>query len=151
MLTDTYGWRCESETCVPSSRGLVRQYNQELCISSNSRCFTKRLQSRPLNWRFNAVLQLLHFQLQLLWIQTMICSLNWKMSFGNTHYILGFCVSQWWNVKLLIPTFHDGKMWNIKTKSVVREWTCFTKKCLQSRWLQWCKDQGNSARRNLWQ
>ena len=34
----------ESETRVPSSRGLVKQYNQELCISSNSRCFTKRLQ-----------------------------------------------------------------------------------------------------------
>ena len=30
----TYGWRCESETRVPSSRGLVKQYNQELCISS---------------------------------------------------------------------------------------------------------------------
>ena len=29
--------------------GLVRQYNQELCISLNSRCFTKRLQSRSLN------------------------------------------------------------------------------------------------------
>ena len=37
-------------TRVPSSRGLVKQYNQELCISSKSRCFTKRLQSRPLNW-----------------------------------------------------------------------------------------------------
>ena len=24
---------CESETRVPSSRGLVKQYNQELCIS----------------------------------------------------------------------------------------------------------------------
>ena len=31
----TYGWRCESETRVPSSRGLVKQYNQELCISLN--------------------------------------------------------------------------------------------------------------------
>ena len=30
-----YGWRCESETCVPSSR-LVKQYNQELCISSKA-------------------------------------------------------------------------------------------------------------------
>ena len=39
-----------SETRVPSSRGLVKQHNQELCISSNSRRFTKRLQSRPLNW-----------------------------------------------------------------------------------------------------
>ena len=28
----------------------MKQYNQELCISSNSRCFTMRLQSRPLNW-----------------------------------------------------------------------------------------------------
>ena len=28
----------------------MKQYNQELCISSKSRCFTKRLQSRPLNW-----------------------------------------------------------------------------------------------------
>ena len=27
-----FGWRCESETRVPSSRGLVKQYNQELCI-----------------------------------------------------------------------------------------------------------------------
>ena len=33
MLTNTFGWRCESETRVPSSRGLVKQYNQELCIS----------------------------------------------------------------------------------------------------------------------
>ena len=33
----------------PSSRGLVKQYNQELCISSNARCFTKRLQSKSLN------------------------------------------------------------------------------------------------------
>ena len=33
--THTYGWQCESETRVPSSRGLVKQYNQELCISSN--------------------------------------------------------------------------------------------------------------------
>ena len=40
----------ESETRVPSSRGLVKQYNQELCMSSNFKCFTKRLQSRPLNW-----------------------------------------------------------------------------------------------------
>ena len=40
----------ESETCVPSSRGFVIQYNQELCISSITRCFTKRLQSRPLQW-----------------------------------------------------------------------------------------------------
>ena len=31
---DTYGWRCESWTPVPSSRGLVKQYNQELYISS---------------------------------------------------------------------------------------------------------------------
>ena len=30
---NTFGWRCESETRVPSSRGLVKQYNQELCIS----------------------------------------------------------------------------------------------------------------------
>ena len=52
----TYGWRCESETRVPSSRGLVKQYNQELCISSNSRCFTKRLQSRPLNWKISTYL-----------------------------------------------------------------------------------------------
>ena len=29
----------------------MKQYNQELCISLNSRCFTKRLQSRPLNWK----------------------------------------------------------------------------------------------------
>ena len=36
LPTHTYGWRCESETRVPSSRGLVKQYNQELCISSNS-------------------------------------------------------------------------------------------------------------------
>ena len=36
------------QTCVPSSRGLVKQYNQELCISSITRCFTKRLQLRPL-------------------------------------------------------------------------------------------------------
>ena len=27
---------------------VVKQYNQELCISSITRCFTKRLQSRPL-------------------------------------------------------------------------------------------------------
>ena len=40
----------DSETRVPSSRRLVKQYNQELCISSNLRCFTKKLQSRPLNW-----------------------------------------------------------------------------------------------------
>ena len=26
------------------------QYNQELCISLITRCFTNRLQSRPLNW-----------------------------------------------------------------------------------------------------
>ena len=26
----------ELETSVPSSRGLVKQYNQELCISSNT-------------------------------------------------------------------------------------------------------------------
>ena len=32
---DTYGWWCDSETRVPSSRGLVKQYNQELCISSS--------------------------------------------------------------------------------------------------------------------
>ena len=38
------------ETPVPSSRGIVKQCNQELCISWNSRCFTKRLQSRPSNW-----------------------------------------------------------------------------------------------------
>ena len=38
-----------SETRVPSSRGIVKQYNKELCISSNSRCFTKRLQLGPLN------------------------------------------------------------------------------------------------------
>ena len=28
------GWRCKSETRVPSLRGLVKQYYQELCISS---------------------------------------------------------------------------------------------------------------------
>ena len=33
-ICHTYGWRCESETRVPISRGLVKQYNQELCISS---------------------------------------------------------------------------------------------------------------------
>ena len=38
------------KTRAPSSRGLVKQYNQELCISSNLRCFTKRPQSNPLNW-----------------------------------------------------------------------------------------------------
>ena len=45
-LGHVFRWRCKSETRVPSSRGLVKRYNQELCISSNSRCFTK---SRPLN------------------------------------------------------------------------------------------------------
>ena len=50
LPTNTFGWRCESETRVPSSRGLVKQYNQELCISLITRCFAKRLQSRPLNW-----------------------------------------------------------------------------------------------------
>ena len=56
LPTDTYGWRCESETRVPSSRGLVKQYNQELCISLITRCFTKRLQSRPFNWFVTSVL-----------------------------------------------------------------------------------------------
>ena len=40
---------CFTNPPEPSSGGLVKQYNQELCISSISRCFTKRLQSRPLN------------------------------------------------------------------------------------------------------
>ena len=35
-------------TCVPSLKGFVKQYNQVLCISSITRCFTKRLQLRPL-------------------------------------------------------------------------------------------------------
>ena len=48
------GWRCESEARVPSSRELVTQYNQELCISSNSRCFTYRLQPRQLNWSYTS-------------------------------------------------------------------------------------------------
>ena len=39
-----------SEDCFTNICWLVKQYNQELCISSNSRCFTKRLRSRPLNW-----------------------------------------------------------------------------------------------------
>ena len=34
----THGWRCESETCVPSWRGFVKQYNQELCIFSTIEC-----------------------------------------------------------------------------------------------------------------
>ena len=34
LPTDTYSWRCESETRVPSSRGSVKQYSQELCVSS---------------------------------------------------------------------------------------------------------------------
>ena len=39
----------ESETLVLSSRGLVKQYNQELYISPITRCFNyKRLQSIPL-------------------------------------------------------------------------------------------------------
>ena len=50
MWTWTYGWKCKSETRVPSSRRLVKQYNQKLCISSYSRCFTMRLQLRLLNW-----------------------------------------------------------------------------------------------------
>ena len=50
LPTDTYGWRCESEIRVPSSRGLVKQYKQELCISPITRCITKRFQSRPLKW-----------------------------------------------------------------------------------------------------
>ena len=33
---------------MPSLKGFVKQYNQELCISSIARCFTKGLQSRPL-------------------------------------------------------------------------------------------------------
>ena len=32
----------------PADNVQVKQYNQELCISSITRCFTKRLQSRPL-------------------------------------------------------------------------------------------------------
>ena len=36
-------------SAVCGSRGLVKQYNQELCISSITGCFTKRLQSRRLN------------------------------------------------------------------------------------------------------
>ena len=29
-------------------KGFVKQYNQELCISSITRCFTERLQMKPL-------------------------------------------------------------------------------------------------------
>ena len=44
----------ELGTCVSLSHRQpyvthVKQYNQELCISSNSRYFTKRFGSRPLN------------------------------------------------------------------------------------------------------
>ena len=41
---------------------LVKQYNQELCISSNWRCFIKRPQSRPLKWSYslNLFLFLIH-------------------------------------------------------------------------------------------
>ena len=53
LPNDTYGWRGDSETRVPSSRGLVKQYNHELCISSITRCFAKRFQSRLLKWTQN--------------------------------------------------------------------------------------------------
>ena len=33
IVSRMFGSQCESETRVPSSRGLVKQYNQELCIS----------------------------------------------------------------------------------------------------------------------
>ena len=33
------GTRCESKTRVPSSKGFVKQFNQELCISSVMKCF----------------------------------------------------------------------------------------------------------------
>ena len=56
LPTDTYGWRCESETRVPSSRGLVKQYNQELCISSKTREFTK-FQSPSLTCVFSPPMQ----------------------------------------------------------------------------------------------
>ena len=60
--------RCESEILVPSSRGSVKQYNQELCISSKSGCFTKRLQSRPSNSLFqNETTSLIFGKLLLLW------------------------------------------------------------------------------------
>ena len=39
---------CVSEIRVPSLKGFVRQYNQELCSSSITSRFTKRLQLRPL-------------------------------------------------------------------------------------------------------
>ena len=45
----------ETRNTCPKFKRVVKQYNQELCISSNSRCFTKRLQSRPLN-KFNIFL-----------------------------------------------------------------------------------------------
>ena len=41
----------QTKPAIPSSRGLMKQYNQELCISLITRCFTKMLQSRPLKWK----------------------------------------------------------------------------------------------------
>ena len=43
-------FRIDAKGEHPSSRGLVKQYNQELCISPITRCFTKRLQSTSLKW-----------------------------------------------------------------------------------------------------
>ena len=51
LPTDTYGWRCESETRVPSSRGSVKQYNQELYISSKIKILVSWNCSRSFNTR----------------------------------------------------------------------------------------------------
>ena len=48
LPTDTCGWWCKSETRVLSSRGFVKQYNQELCISSNTCYFIEQESNQEL-------------------------------------------------------------------------------------------------------
>ena len=52
-----------ANTDVDSIKDLFEDiHNKELCMSSNSRCFIKRLQSRPLNWSIKDHLEVRGFQ-----------------------------------------------------------------------------------------
>ena len=61
---------------------LMKQYIQELCISSITRCFTKRLQSRPLKWK-----GFLHFYHLILILATSLFPTN-KFHLITCHLIL---------------------------------------------------------------
>ena len=60
-LTTTSGVSSFNARFSPSFWNIWR-YTQHLVISANSRCFTKRLQSRPLNWFWNIFESRHHFQ-----------------------------------------------------------------------------------------